>query len=870
MEVTFSKELSTEEQAKLTAEVKVNGVSSLFKVDSFSGKTAKLVRSSGLALETGKYEVTVKGEKIAEKTVETTVNAVAPKTVSIINEQLLDYNDNAKVGVELKDQYGENIKFNGTDFTATAFNVTQGKPVTLAYNSTNGFFIDTKTNEDAFKVGDEIKISLFHNASGLNTNKTVKVVAGAQLASVEFGSVTLPTGKDKLTEDLTDIKVPYTAKDQYGDVVELGNNVEVVSTDENVVSKSDVTFTTTGEDKKPVINIETFKKAGSVTIALLNKATGEVYRLPLTVNEKAGVISKVAVDANKVKIAAGTGNTALVNFSVTDNYGTAIESKNYVPKAGEFTFTSSNSSVVDEVALVTDSGDDYDKLKVRLDEDAKKGDVANITVTVNKTGATATFQVEVGEKALPSAIKVAAKDEHSSNLIAGAKTTVKFDLFDQYLNSAVNTDEYQVKYEVTGSEKEAISLSETEESAGTLTDTNVVVTGEKAGSATLVAKLVKGSDVVSKVEVPFTVAANSSANFTYEVANIPTLYKGGDEDGNLEAEETTNQYVKEVKVTGKTADGKTLTVPAKDILSVTSESDNVAIGQDGKWFIAGTSTVEEDTKAIVKVVINTAEGTKTLNKEVTVSAAATKTEKVEFKDATAGTSAAKDITAVAGSFTGNVASAPAYVWVTDQFGGTSALPDRTELKITSTDAKNTSDDVVTYAGGTITITDVVGDTTFDSGAKYRVSALKDGESDDLTVTFNTAKAIGNVAADKVTSVTVNGEDGAVTGSYANGVYTITHPFAKLTEEKGGAPEVAKWVGVGITLPTGATAAQSLIVDGKEYTSGLDLEDGKLTYFFKASASGNTSNIIVNWKNAQGNKVKTEKLQVKYVNAPAAE
>lgn len=61
--VDFNKELTEEEKAAVTYEVKKGGAVQLFKLDSYDADKAKLVRTSGAALEAGTYEITVKGLK---------------------------------------------------------------------------------------------------------------------------------------------------------------------------------------------------------------------------------------------------------------------------------------------------------------------------------------------------------------------------------------------------------------------------------------------------------------------------------------------------------------------------------------------------------------------------------------------------------------------------------------------------------------------------------------------------------------------------------------------------------------------------------------------------------------------------------------
>ena len=122
--------------------------------------------------------------------------------------------------------------------------------------------------------------------------------------------------------------------------------------------------------------------------------------------------------------------------------------------------------------------------------------------------------------------------------------------------------------------------------------------------------------------------------------------------------------------------------------------------------------------------------------------------------------------------------------------------------------------------------------------------------------------------------TVLDTDGnAVTGNYANGILTIEHDFTKLTEELGGAPSVAKWVGAHIAGPSSAVKAAVLNVEGTDPRSFKDVAfeteagftDG-FFYFFPALEAGNTNNLTIAWSDADGKVIKVEKLQVKYINS----
>ncbi|MFK2825570.1 S-layer homology domain-containing protein [Bacillus sp. B190/17] len=752
--VTFNKELTVDEQKALTFEVKKDGSTQLVKVDSFEGKVAKLVRTNGAALAAGEYTVTVKGLGEEVLTATGKVEAQKATTLEVTSEQLLDNTAKAKVGVELKDQYGEKLPLAKGDYTLTAFNKTQGTTKTLDFDSTDKvFFIKTDgasdADKDAFKVDDEVVVTLLHNDTGLKATKTLKVVTGAQLHSISLGEVQLPAGKTLLTEDLTNIKVPYTAKDQYGNDVELqAGDVEVISTDSSVLVKGNVTFT---KDKdQTVLNIAKFEKAGKTNLILLNKVTGETSTVALEVNEKAG--TPYAVSLADASVEAAASGTKVVDLIVTDKYGNKVDAKDYTGNvARDFTVVSSNSTVVTNAVINDTPGhDNYGKLVITSGA-VDKGQKATVTVTLNATGKTTKVDVTIGEAVAPFDLAISKDSKHATSLVVGGKTTVDFDVFDQYNTKTGANGAYTVAYKLkndTDSEYVALSAADND-----IRTPEVTVTATKAGSATLVAELKKGAEVIDTVEIPFTTVANSSEKFTYEVADIAKLYKDGDgADTALDAGEMgDNKHAQEIKVLAKATDGSTLTVPNTSILGVTAVTSNVTVNKaaDGKWYVAGSDdTLDKDATGKIRINVATDEGTKTIEKEVTISKDALQTVAVKAMDkAVADKEDAKSKTEVtAANYTDTITfntTNKVYLWTVDQFGVATDFDINTADSVTAAgfkDIKFTSDDTFTKGSNEVAVADVGGDTVADSGSSYRLTVIKDGVALDLPVRVTTALA----------------------------------------------------------------------------------------------------------------------------------
>src|SRR5699024_669841 len=209
------------------------------------------------------------------------------------------------------------------------------------------------TGERIFSVGDEVKVTAVHNQSGLSTTKTLEVTEASQLASIEFDEVVLPKNAERLSEDVENVKIPYEAKDQYGNEVELNDEkITLVSSDKGVlrVDNDNVTFEK-DDDGNKYIEIKQFEKTGDVTLRLISTQTGEVFNHNLEVLQKAGEVNAIELEHADVDIAQNGAPTYL-DVVVTDNYGNEINPENYV-NSGKFTINTTNNDVA-RASFVTD------------------------------------------------------------------------------------------------------------------------------------------------------------------------------------------------------------------------------------------------------------------------------------------------------------------------------------------------------------------------------------------------------------------------------------------------------------------------------------------------------------------------------------
>ncbi|AWZ49450.1 hypothetical protein C3495_11780 [Clostridiaceae bacterium 14S0207] len=611
LKVSFNNSIAEKEQAKVKFAVK-RGLANVSLSSNWAkdGKSVEL--SSKNALTEGQYTVTATGLDFGKTSTTLKVEAQKEKSLTI-DCSVLNKNNNAKVKISLKDQYGDDFKLNRGEFIITAFNKTKGEVVKV---SEADFTIDTK-NANKISKDDVIVVTVLHTKSGLTDKKELKVVDSAYFDTIELGNIELPKGKKILTSDLTNVKIDYKAKDQFGEEIKIDNNkIEVLSSDKNILNPADVSVDTdTSKGTKLTISKFADKKStGKVKLTIVSKESGQTATIELQVEGAPGEIAKVKTAESQVTIAAGSP-VQEVALEVTDQYGSKIEEKDY---NGKLKLTSSNSSVIknDEKALIIKDG----KIQLNLENDAKQGVKTTITIINTESGKVLeTIAVIVGEKAVPTTIDLKEGSKYASKLVAGATTELEFVVKDQYGNEMKNTGVItaDVKDNAENIQKPVVKGN------------TVTVTAEKEGTAVLEVKLndKEGKDAkeLDCKEITFDVVKNSS-KIDLKIGDIPAICKDGKDK-------------KEVKLVTK--DGVKL--PSSAILQVTSVDEKIVTVEekDGEYFVKSALSEDnknkmkadnKDIKCKISVIYNADDKAVTLEKEVTVSAKDRQTEKVIVLD----------------------------------------------------------------------------------------------------------------------------------------------------------------------------------------------------------------------------------------------
>ena len=733
--VTFNRDLTKSEQAAVKVEVTREKATQSIKATFKDAKTLYITRDSETAFAAATYKVGLTGE--VKATFDVAVQAQKATALTIDSTVLVDGNDKAEIKVSLVDQYGEKMNYTADAFSIIATNKTQNNKAVTVNVADNKFTVDTKTTAEEFKTNDEIQLTLLHKSSALSATATLKVVESTYVTSIELASnVTLPTGVTRLTQNSANasapVKVYYTAKNNYGEAVDLKDATDaytLTSTNPSVLDTSNVEFGTDA-DGKTYVAIKGFGAEGNATLVLLTNRTGALSKIDLNVLKNAGEVNTAEYAATSVEVAQGS--KAYIPMKFYDMYGDKVEASK-----ATVALTPSDSKLA--ANFISTPGDNYGSIEIDATS-ATANSTVIVTATVN--GVPTIITVKVGATAVPSNLTVKAD---TTSLIAGSTAKIALDVKDQYAGSATVADtrgaegSYYVKATVLDNTDEVVTAAVT-------SSKGVTVTGVKAGTRNVKVDLVKvgageaaTDTVVDTKTVAFTVEANTATNLTYAVNDIATLYKGAAFDGAKE-----NAYAKEITITGKKANGAIINIPASKILSVTSDNANVKAGKvSDKWYVganaADADKITADLTAKLTIVVATDDGSTIVTKDVTVSKEDKKAVALKLYDKANTETDKKEISAI--TLDNYTDDATLNLYTVDQFGVEEAVTaaDAVSLSSFSTGVAKASDDTAKIAGGKLTITDTNSDTVVPAKATFKATIVKGALTKTVTVTVTTAK-----------------------------------------------------------------------------------------------------------------------------------
>ncbi|WP_338826040.1 hypothetical protein MTBGP_02550 [Moorella thermoacetica] len=704
LKVEFSKAI--QDTSAITFSIKRDGNTVVLNPTwSEDKKSVQLI--SATKLLAGQYVVTVSGAQFAEGKNTGAVNVEAEKVAKIefIGDKLIKDTSvpdkKASVGYKVLNQYNEDVT---KDAIASNINWTASVQVTSLDDDNQGKLTLEKLT--VFAQNETIIITGVDPASGTTVTKSFTLGDVPAPASFAFGDVKLPQGATRIyTGQNPAATINVTATDQYGNAIKdtatLNNTVNLISSDSNV------SFTFDSDAiGNPIVNVNTssMTTANKVVLTAVVKATGATTSITLDVVKPAEPASVELGQVSGVIAAGDSPNTLVVPLTVYDQFGNVMSADDVVKNAGSIQVTATGPLA--EIVEIATSGDYKGKIVNKAQIPDSTGP-ATIVVTVPATGKTASINVEIKDKRVIS--ELVAPASLTTNLLQGATSSFAFQVKDQYgelIKSPTNANNndnltWKVSISKVSGDDGALLLSQagdvpivdnvaTGASESALAASNAITVQadrNKTGTANLTAQLLKGTEVVSQVVLTFTVTA-TSGGLNYSIKDIPVLYK----NANASTDPSTDPYAEKVEVIATDASGKTYTINPDDILSITSDNDNINVSGN---IVYGDNNpkLDKDVTGTLTVVFNTKDDVKTLTKSVTVSAADLAAQKVYIVDKAidgtnlklaSGAAEISTVDAVYASGSWSVSQA-VYAGVLDQFGRITPADasDKTHAEVTA-------------------------------------------------------------------------------------------------------------------------------------------------------------------------------------------
>lgn len=583
--VPFNRAVTDEEKAELTFKLSKDGVeyetAATFSEDN---KTAVLAAEY---LPTGEYTVEV-GE--FEAVTVTIVEAVISKIE--IGATAVVIADNQKLGIVVKNQFGEEVE--NASLNVTAYNGTKADDLSV---DPSDYSVDYKT--ELVEKDNVIVVTASSTATGVTATKTFKAQDASAITSMKLETVQPLEGSARITAGDDALVLPYTFLDANGGKVLLN---EVVSTTGNSVLIDEIQFiisnttlidpTSVEIDGDGVITFDA-EAAGTVVITALNSKSGASANVTVKIEEPQQV-GKFQI-AGPGKLVA-QDESATFNYNAVDNYGAPIAKAEFAKSSvnGQVSFTTNRGNTV---TVVFDS---KGELKLNFaDESAKVG---STTVYAWVDGAISS-QVTIDLKAKAVPTKVSGVQTLASTYSIDGTDVVDVDsvkVLDQYGRTMSSLP--------SGT---AVVAAVTSGTAVTTSVTSGVysIVGDSVGAATVTVGLDTDSDGVAETGTTYsyktTVVADDKV-VDFAIDAIDTLYAAAGHNA------LTPGYAKAVAVTGKTADGKTVAIDQSRFITAITSSDLNVVGVTGSTIFAidgGEVTVSafKGATKVAELVVKTSE-----------------------------------------------------------------------------------------------------------------------------------------------------------------------------------------------------------------------------------------------------------------------
>ncbi len=469
----------------------------------------------------------------------------------------------------------------------------------------------TVNKGSAWATTDPTSGSLTLYIGAVTATKTVNLVSAKATDTFTLGAAVLPTtvpATVRFADDMTDVKVEYSAVDQYGNAVYPTTTTGLTFVYGSGIVAASATFSDDPADagSKTILTVDLAEVAvqTNATLTVIVNATGKVSSTSIALYPVAKIADYTLTPDSKV-IKAGTAYKVWVD--AVDTYGTALTGTVIAGADAQFSIVS-----LSGVATVTGTIE-YDSVKQKAYfavTPVTAGSSTNVVVTLLATGKASTLPIAVNDA---SAIAGMTLEASALYYAAGGSTVFSATFVDQYGEAVVADAAYDIDITTSNAAVVAEQLNLTVAGMINPLGATIAPIGAAGTSATLTVTLNKGATVVDQKTVAVSVIPTATT-LTYTVADIAKL-KG------VAAQAA--DYDATVVVTALDAAGHTVYIPAGAIVSITSaNTDLVVVNGSEVWGdITGIAAPATEASTTITVIVENYDGTITIaNKTVTVSA----------------------------------------------------------------------------------------------------------------------------------------------------------------------------------------------------------------------------------------------------------
>lgn len=508
----------------------------------------------------------------------------------------------------------------------------------------------------ALALRDErVPITVIHTASQITVNKVFVVGDAPIVSAVEFGELEIDGDTDGTKTSMRSgdkATIPMNLYDQYG--VRVNTTVFGLGAGAgNIEGNTGITSLVVPNDNKLTHEIVDNDNDGFYDIRLT--ATAVDRDTDYTVSVYAHGTGKSATKTVKVvatkvpatvefgqfdeTLAVGDGNKHLP-LVVRDAQGDELSADDIVSAAGDnkFILYSTNSNVSGTPVIVTAG---QNKGKVQIGSFLNKGS-ASINIQVVGTTSTASFGVSVSDVRVPTSIYVSEAPASKQVLGYGGNPTsnkIKVKVRDQYGadldKSSETVDGVPVSYAVyvtyNGVAGTVFATNDTGASAAPLStpvsgvyDADRFLVTSSGATATGTVRVTyelratKGTgpsateQTLSTVTRTVEVINGASANLTYEIGSVGTIWSTEDHANPGDVTLANSKHARSLSVSAKDSAGNKVAIPNGIITDVTSSNtDFVDVNNSGK--VVGVAAG----KVTLTAFFTTPNGTKFASQEVT-------------------------------------------------------------------------------------------------------------------------------------------------------------------------------------------------------------------------------------------------------------